>query len=207
MRVAGGRLHPAVGREDPERRHERAGGDHQRGEEVQPLADALHAEQHDAQEAGLEEEGRQHLVAHQGPEDGAGLVGEHAPVGAELVAHDDARHDAHAEADGEDLLPVVEEGEEDVAAGAQPQAFEHGEIAGEADGEGGKDDVEGDREGELQPGEGEGVELHGFGLLVGLTVPVIPASGIRPRAGTQGHNSTLASRLLGPGYAHARVPG
>ena len=136
------------------------------GEEVQAAADAFHAEQHDAEEAGLEEEGRQHLVAHQGAEDGAGLVGEYAPVGAELVAHDDARHDAHAEADGEDLLPVVEEGEEDGAAGEEPQRLQDGEVAGEPDGEGREDDVERDREGELQPGQGEGVELHGFGLLV-----------------------------------------
>jgi hypothetical protein len=66
-------------------------------------ADALHAEQHDAEEAGLEEEGGQHLVAHQRADDRAGLVGEGRPVGAELVGHHDARHDAHAEGDGEDL--------------------------------------------------------------------------------------------------------
>ena len=56
----------------------------------------------------------------------------------------------------------------------EPQAFEHGEVAGETDGEGGEDDVERDREGELQPGQGEGVELHGFGLLVELMAPINP---------------------------------
>jgi hypothetical protein len=65
------------------------------------------------------------------------------------------------------LIPVVEEGEEDVAAGVEPQTFEHGEIAGDADGEGWEDDVKRDGESELQPGEGEGVELHDFGLLLG----------------------------------------
>ena len=79
------------------------------GEEVQPVADALAAEQHDAEEARLEEEGGQHLVAHQRPDHRPGLVGEGRPVGAELVAHDDAGDDAHAEGDGEDGLPVVEE--------------------------------------------------------------------------------------------------
>ncbi|HZM12992.1 MAG TPA: hypothetical protein VFB86_02325, partial [Bacteroidales bacterium] len=48
----------------------------------------------------------------------------------------------------------------------RPQSFEHGEVAGDADGEGGEDDVERDREGKLQPGESEGVELHGGGLLL-----------------------------------------
>ena len=95
----------------------------------------------------------EHLVAHQRAEHRAGLVGEHAPVGAELVAHDDAGHDAHAEADGEDLLPVVEEIEEDGAAGPEPQRLQHGEIAGEPDGEGREDDVEGDGEGELDAGQ------------------------------------------------------
>ena len=49
--VAGRRVHPAVGGQDPEGRQQRADGHHQRGEEVQAAADALHAEQHDAQEA------------------------------------------------------------------------------------------------------------------------------------------------------------
>ena len=94
-RVAGRRLHPAVRGQDPERREQRAGGDHQGGEVVQPLADPAHAEQHHAEEARLEKEGAQHLVAQQGAQDGPGLVREHAPVGAELVAHHDAGDDAH----------------------------------------------------------------------------------------------------------------
>ena len=44
------RLHPAVGRQDPEGRDESADGDGQRGGEVQAAADPVHAEQHDAQE-------------------------------------------------------------------------------------------------------------------------------------------------------------
>ena len=132
---------------------QRADRDHQRGEEMQAAADALEAEQHDAEEARLEEEGGQHLVAHQRPEHRPGLVGEHAPVGAELVAHDDAGDDAHAEGDGEDLLPVVEEVEVDLSRRPQPQRLEHGEIAGEPDREGREDDVERDGEGELHPGQ------------------------------------------------------
>ncbi len=41
---------------------------------MQPRSHPLAAEQHDAEEAGLEEERRQHLIAHQRANDGAGLV-------------------------------------------------------------------------------------------------------------------------------------
>ena len=159
-RVAGRRLHPAVDRENPERGNERAERDHQRRQEVQSRPDARQAEQHDAEESRFQEEGGQYLVTHQGPDDRTDLVGEHAPVGAELVAHDDARHDAHAERHCEDLLPVIEEVEEDHAAGEVPEAFEHGEITGQPDRDRREDDVEADREGELQPRECQCIDIH-----------------------------------------------
>ena len=40
----------------------------------------------------------------------------------------------------------------------KPQPLQHGEIAGEPDGDGGKDDVEGDREAELDAGEIKGAD-------------------------------------------------
>ena len=86
--VALRRLHPAVHRQDPEGRGEGADRDHQGGHEVQLLADAVQAEQHDAQETRLQEEGAEHLIGHQGADDRSGLVGEDRPVGAELVGHD-----------------------------------------------------------------------------------------------------------------------
>ena len=103
------RLHPAVDRQDPESGHEGPHRDHQRGGEMELLADAVHAEQHDAEEPGLEEEGGQDLIGHQRADDGAGNVGEDRPVGAELGAHHDARDDAHGEGDGKDLQPVFEQ--------------------------------------------------------------------------------------------------
>ena len=118
--------------------------------EVQPLADAAQAEQHHAEEAGLEEERRQHLVAEQRPEHRPGAVGEHRPVGAELVGHDDAGDDAHGEGDGEDLQPVAEDVEEDVPLRPQPQPFQHHQEAGQPDGEGGEQEVPHHDEGELE---------------------------------------------------------
>ena len=59
-RVAGGRVHPAVGGKDPEGRKQSAERDHQRGEEMEPLPDALQAEQHHSQKPGFEEKRRQY---------------------------------------------------------------------------------------------------------------------------------------------------
>ena len=68
--VALRRLHPAVRGQDPGRRDQGSERHHQRREEVQPRADACPAEQHHAEEAGLEEERSQHLVGQQRPGDG-----------------------------------------------------------------------------------------------------------------------------------------
>ena len=120
---------------------------------MQLVADAFEAEQHHAEEARFEEERGQHLIGHQRPDHRAGLVGKGRPVGAELVGHHDARHHAHAEGDGKDFQPVIEQVDEDLAPGPEPQRFEHRQIAGEPDREGGKHDVERHRESELRPGQ------------------------------------------------------
>ncbi len=152
-RVAGGRVHPAVGGEDPCRRDQRADGDHHRREEMQPGPDALPAEQHDAQEPGFEEERRQDFVCEQRSRHAAGEIGEVAPVGAELVGHHEARHHAHAEVDGEDLRPEQVEVAKDHALRPQPARLEHREVAREADRDRRENDVERDREPELDPGQ------------------------------------------------------
>ena len=50
-------MHPAVGREDPEGRHQRAERHHTGGEKVQPWADFIPAKQHHAKEACFKKEG------------------------------------------------------------------------------------------------------------------------------------------------------
>ncbi len=137
---------------------------------MQSRADPRQAEQHHAEKPRLQKEGRQHLVTHQRPDDRTGLVREHAPVGAELVAHDDARDDAHAERHREDLLPVIEEVEKDDCDRSTSQsAFEHGQVARQPDRNRREDDVKADREGELQPRECQCVDVHGL-------TTVLPAS-------------------------------
>lgn len=120
---------------------------------MQARPHARPAEQHHAEKARLQEERGQHLVGQQGPRDAAGKLGEGAPVGAELVGHHQARHHAHAEVDGEHLAPEMVQIAIHRIARAQPASFEHGEIARQADGDGRKDDVKGNRESELNPGQ------------------------------------------------------
>ena len=159
--VAGRRVHPAVGREDPEGGEEGAQRHHAGGEEVRLLADSLPAEEHDPQEAGLEEEGGQHLVGHDRAHDGTHGVAHPAPVGAELVGHDDSGDDAHAEGDGEDRQPELVELAVDRVAGGEPEALQHGKVAGEPDGEGREQEVEGDDEGELEARQHDRIQpLH-----------------------------------------------
>ena len=143
------RLHPAIGRQDPEGGNQRADGDHQRGCEVQFRPHALQPEQHDAQEPGLQEKRGQDLIGQQGAEDRRGALCERPPIGAELIAHHDSGNDAHGERHGEDGQPELEDAQINVPLGVQPQAFQHGQIAGQPDGEGWEDDVERYREREL----------------------------------------------------------
>ena len=117
---AGRRLHPAIGREDPEGRDCRPERDHAAREEMHRLRHALPAEQHDAEEARLEEEGGQHLVGHQRADDVAAAAGQLAPIGAELVGQHVARDHAHAEGQRKDLQPVLEQVEIDLTPRPQP---------------------------------------------------------------------------------------
>ena len=83
-------LHPAIGGENPKRRNERPDRHHDGGEEVQARPNPVPPEQRHAQESGFEEEGGQHLVAEQRARNGSCEGGIVAPVGAELIGHDDA---------------------------------------------------------------------------------------------------------------------
>ena len=60
--------------------------------------------------------------------------------------------------EGEGLHPDAEELDVVFLPGDQPQALEHREVAAEADRQGRKDDMEGDREGELDAGQHDRVE-------------------------------------------------
>jgi hypothetical protein len=81
--------------------------------------------------------------------DRAGLLGQHAPVGAELERHDDARDDAHPERHREDLEPEIEQPPVGPVAGRERHALDRRQPGCEPDRECRKDDVERDHEREL----------------------------------------------------------
>ncbi len=160
------RMHPAVGRQNPEGRDQRAERHHHRGEEMQARADAIPAEQHDTEKTRFEEECRQHLVSQQGAGNATGELRKGAPVGAELVGHDDARDHPHAEVDREYLHPEMVEIAIERALGFQPQAFQHRQVTGQADGDGREDDVKRNGEGELDSRKLESLQSEHEHLLV-----------------------------------------
>src|SRR4029077_7360752 len=77
--VACGCLHPAVRREDPKRRKQRAEGYHQSSDEVYPSRDQFASEQQDAEEGRLEKECEQSLIGQQRTDDVPGSIGKAAP--------------------------------------------------------------------------------------------------------------------------------
>ena len=158
--VSGRRLHPAIGRQNPERRRRGADRDDDRRHHVEPARHQLGAEQQHAEERRLQEKRGQHFVTEQRTEHIAGRDREPAPVGADLVGQHDAGHHAHCERDREDLGPEPHQQLKAFIAGAQPHRAERGDVGRQADGEARKNDVEDDGEGELQPGQHDRIEFH-----------------------------------------------
>ncbi|MNM45980.1 hypothetical protein D3C81_569100 [compost metagenome] len=187
------RLHPAVGRQDPEHRDQCANSHHHRGKEMQASPYPVPAEQHHPEEAGFEEERREHLVGQQGAGNAAGKIGEACPVGAELVGHDQARDHAHAKVDGKDFRPEMIKVFVDPVVGLQPATFEHSQKTGQADGDGRENDVERDRERELNPRQVQRTQSsHEQILRDASTRP--EAAATRATAGGQHFRSIRANR-------------
>lgn len=83
--------------------------------------------------------------------------GENRPVGAELVRHDDARHHPHCKDTREDLDPVPQQVHVVLATCLESQAFQHRQVTGQPDGDGGEEEVEADGERELDARQQQGV--------------------------------------------------
>ena len=69
------------------------------------LRQALFAEEEEAEESRLQEEGEDAFHSQRLADDAAGAARELRPVGAELKFHGNAGDDAEQEVDGEDLRP------------------------------------------------------------------------------------------------------
>ena len=103
--IAGRRLHPGIGDDDPDGTEMRAEADHARREKMQFASDPVPAEQQHREKAGFEEERedafrRQRAAKHVADETRIGR-----PVRAELEFHDDARGHADGEREREHLGP------------------------------------------------------------------------------------------------------
>jgi hypothetical protein len=102
------RMHPAVDCNDPGCGNQSTQGNHQCCKQVQARAHALFTKQHDTEKARFEKECGENFISHQRTDNRTGLVGKNAPVGAELIGHDDAGNDTHAKGYGEYLFPEIE---------------------------------------------------------------------------------------------------
>src|SRR5690606_36622605 len=119
------------------------------GKQMHAIGDAILAEQHDAQEGGLEEKGGENFVAQQRASNIARVIHESRPVGAELEAHGDAGDDTDGEAQGEDPYPELVGVVPVRVAGAGVAHAKVNQQPGEADGDGGEEYVETNVGGEL----------------------------------------------------------
>ena len=101
-------LHLRVHRQNPCGRHQRTKGDHGCCKHMQLVADTFAPEEHDAKEPRFQKECGEDFIGHKRAKHWTCLVREDRPVGAELIRHDSARDDAHAEYHGKYFLPVSE---------------------------------------------------------------------------------------------------
>ena len=120
-RETGRGVHPAVRREDPEGADDGADRHGETSEEMHGGRDPVHAEQHDADEPGLEKKREQHLVREKRPDHIGCAVRELAPVRADLVRHHESGDDAHRKAEREQVNPEAQQVVVDAPAGLQPK--------------------------------------------------------------------------------------
>src|SRR5262249_4518158 len=127
---------------------------------MQPGGYAVPAEQHDTKKGRLEEKGGQYFIADERRYDISDRHREAAEIRPELVGEHDARDHAHCEGDSENLGPEAGERTETLLATDRITQQECRDEGRQADGEGGENNVEGDGECELQPGQQDSVEVH-----------------------------------------------
>ncbi|MNM96149.1 hypothetical protein D3C81_1086160 [compost metagenome] len=143
-------LHPAVGDQDPQRRQVGAQR-HQPGHrQVLHLAQAIPAEEEQADEGRLEEERHQALDGQRRAEDVADVVAVVGPVGAELELHGQPGGDAEGEVDAEQLAPELDHVLVDLFAGHHVDRLHDRQQEGQAERQGHEQEVVHRGHGELQ---------------------------------------------------------
>ena len=153
-------LHPAVCRQNPEGREQGPGRDHHRRDQMGPARHQPAPEQQHAEKGRFQKESRQTLIGEKRRQDIGGGVGKSAPICAKLKRHHEARHDPHAERDGENPGPEIRQPEVKLPPTGEMQGFEQRDKAGKPDGEGRQQNVPGNHPGELQARQEERIEIH-----------------------------------------------
>src|SRR5690349_11588918 len=96
---------------------------------MQARSDLLPPEEHYAEKTCLQKESGEYFVTKERPGDASRKCRVVAPVGAELIGHDQAGHYAHGEGHRKNVRPEMVEFEIDRVLLQEPQAFKHGKIA------------------------------------------------------------------------------
>ena len=151
-------LHPRVGREDPGRGEHGAQGDAPDRQEVHALGEAAPAEDPQAQEGGLEEEGEEGLNGQGSAEDVADEAGVFGPVHAELELLHDTGGDTEREVDEEELAKEASCLQPVFLAGAVPRGLHEGNQQGQADRQRHQDEVVDGGNTELPSSDGDRVK-------------------------------------------------
>ena len=138
---ADGIHHPGVGNENPEGGEVGAHGHEDRGGKMLALGEAVPAEEEEADEGGLKEEGHQAFDGERGAEDVAHVVGVVGPVRAELELHGDAGGNAEGEVNPEELAPEAGHVFVDFLAGKDVRHFHGHEHERKSERQGHEDEV------------------------------------------------------------------
>ena len=142
-------LHPAVGDQNPE------GGEigaerHQPGDgEVADLGELVPAEEEEADEGRLEEEGHQPFDRERRAEDVADVVAVVGPVGSKLEFHGDPGGHPHGEVDAEEPAPELRHLPPDLAPGHDVDALHDAKEERKAKGQRHEQEVVHGRQAEL----------------------------------------------------------
>ena len=130
------------------------------------VGDALLSKEHDAEERGLQEKRGEHLVTQQGARNVPGALHKARPVGAELKAHGNARHNAQREGERIHLDPKVVGVLPVQVAGLGEAHAKEQQKPPEPDRDSRKQDMKRDVRRKLDAREDKRVEFHGAPFLV-----------------------------------------
>ena len=159
-RVTDRMLHEAIGRNDPDRRHVDASKNQHGRHRPEPPRNLVTVENPDACKRTLEKERHHRLDRQRRAEDIAHELRVLRPVRSELNLHRDARDNACHKIDREQISPEVRLPAVDLPTRPQVKNLKQGHEEDQADGQWHDQEVECNREGELDAAEQQDEFIH-----------------------------------------------